>query len=145
MHAPSPDTPLYRMLFGSMGGRLPWPPHRCYFKVAVSSVLLRGELDEGREDQLAMADIARPHADLLAILPLDVDPGNKAGPHFQCMSEGAVLAIKLHAAKRTDIIRLLQRRDHFVRIRRAGTLHGIGDDEHVIIGRITVIGRRCAV
>src|ERR1700735_5296661 len=100
-----------------MSGRF-WPPHHCYFKVAVSSVLLRGELDEGREDQLAMADITRPHADLLAVLPLDVDPGDKAGPHFHRMGEGAVLAIELHAAERADIIRLLQRRDHFVRVRR---------------------------
>src|SRR6202012_2921626 len=65
--------------------------------IALSS-LVRGDLDEARELELALGDFLRPDADLLAILPLQHQPGDQALAVFDRMGERVVLAVELDVA-----------------------------------------------
>src|SRR5215813_169129 len=84
---------------------------------------VRGELDEARELDLGLGDIFRPDGDLLAVLPLQHQPGDEALAVLDRVGERIVLAVELNAADRAFVVGLLQRIDQLVGIRRASALH----------------------
>src|ERR1700761_1272770 len=56
---------------------------------------VRRNLDEARELQCSVRDCRRPHAHLLAILPLQHQAGDQTLAVFEAMGEFVVLAIEL--------------------------------------------------
>src|SRR3984957_803923 len=100
---------------------------------------VRRDLDEAWELQLAFGDFFRPHADLLAILPLQHQAGNQALAVFDRMGERIVLAVELGAADGAFPVGLFQRIDHLVRIGRPRALHRVGDVIDFVISGIAGI------
>src|SRR5215472_17807656 len=72
------------------------------------------DLDEFRELQRTIGDIGGPQIDLLAVLPLQHQAGNRIGSDLERMRIGRILAFELNTSDRADIVRLLQCIDEFV-------------------------------
>src|SRR4051794_3340438 len=123
------------------GGRQYQPPTRRSNASAALHISLRAlvrcglvHFDKHREFDRAVGYGLRPDRYLLAALPLQIDARDIAGPVLERMRELIVSAIELPAADRADIVGLLERIDHLVRICRAFVaLDRIREDVHEVI------------
>src|ERR1700728_2385184 len=94
---------------------------------------VRCDLDEARELEFPVGDFRRPHADLLAILPLQHQAGDQALAVFEAVGEFIVLAVELDTADGAFPVGLFQRIDHLVGVGRSGTFDGVGDVVDLVI------------
>src|SRR5581483_6818248 len=95
------------------------PPARadgeCVFSIRLAS-LGRTDLDETRELELAVGELLRPEVDLLAVLPLQQQSGDRAFADLQRMRVGRILALELDAADGAFPVGRLERGHELVRI-----------------------------
>src|SRR5271163_113532 len=103
------------------------------------SIAAGRDLDEGRELKLAVGERRRPHVDLLAVLPLQHQPGDEALAGLEPVHMGIALRQELDPADRADIIGLLHRIDELVAVEAASALDRLGDDVDVVIGGVAAI------
>ena len=94
---------------------------------------------------LPLATFGRPQVDLLAVLPLQHQAGDRAGADLERVRVGGVPAFELDPADRADVVGLFQRLDQLVGIGRAGSLDRVGDVIDLVVSGVAAIGREIAV
>src|SRR5947209_4121592 len=106
----------------------------------ILAVSVRGYLDEAWKLHLALGYFFRPNADLLAILPLQHQPSDKAFAVFDRMGERIVLAVELNAADCTDPVSFLECIHELVGVAGASAFHRVGDIVDFVVGGVSGIG-----
>ena len=102
--------------------------------------------DKRREGDLVVAFVGRPHADLLAVLPLNGNHCDQPGSVFHRVGELVVAAVELDAAHGSEVVGRFERGHELIQISRtASALDRFSYDMDHVIGRVADIGRRDAV